>query len=325
MSLILDETKLAIAKAIYSLRHELGKKKLSVVAVAARAGISRQAINKTHEEFLSVIKGEDEIPKAYLDIFIDKQSTGTVSVEKLNALKEQHKQEILSVKADTFTSLMKSDLSLHKAKLLKNEQVNLKKQLLDRLSDNRKLELALGDEKNKVLELQQRVNELELDGSGAVSRMVFSPDMRLALEDYESSQDNKAFIMAQDFAYRQVIKNALDHIKQHSVNAVYLFIHRHNADINDFLPKIPLNSGKHVFLSIPIISRDKRKKYLKELIELDIPVNAIVPITNEARKNWFRNLNKVAYPDIIVKQFDDNFQEPILDEGFETIQFIKSN
>ena len=56
---------------------------------------------------------------------------------------------------------------------------------------------------------------------------------------------------------------------------------------------------------------------------MGVPVNAIVPVTTESRKNWFRNLNKVPYPDIITKQFDSNFQEPIVDEGYGSILFLK--
>ena len=262
MSLVLDETKLAIAKAIHSLRNELGKKKLSVVAVAERVGISRQAINKSHNEFILPIKGEVEIPKTYLDVLIDKNYTGSVNIEEYNELRQRHEKELLAVKTETFTSLMKNDLSIHKAKLLKNEQINMQKQLLDRISDNKKLETTIGDEKSKVLELQQKISELEVNGGSGVSRVVINPDMRVAFEDFKNTSDNRGFLMAQDFSYRQAVKHAIEEVIANHAITIYTFIHRHNADIDKYMKRIPLPSGRHIFLTIPLALRDKRKKVL---------------------------------------------------------------
>ena len=323
MSLVLDETKLAIAKAIYALRSEVGVNKVTVVAVANRVGISRQAINKTHSEFILAIKNKVGIPKAYLDVLVETNLHESVSTKEVEDLKKRHEQELSKFKNDTLTSLMKNDLTLHKAKLLKNEQVNTQKQLSDKINENKQLELALGDAKSKAIELERELIEFKQNGSSKVSQELVSPDIRIAIEDYTKTKELKDFLIAQDFAYRQAVQNTVDNVKRLCANAIYIFVHSHNASLEECIDRFAMNSGAYVFISLPIILRDKRKPFLKDLTKLDIPIHAIVPKTTEARKNWFRNLNKIEYPAPIIKQFDEQFQDPLVSEGFESVLFLK--
>jgi len=323
VSLVLNEKKLAIAKAIYALRSEVGANKVTIVAVADRANISRQAIHKNHSEFILPIKNKTSIPKAYLDVLVETNSHESSSSKEVKDLNKLHEQELSKFKKDTLTSLMKNDLTLHKAKLLKNEQVNTQKQLSDKISANKQLELALGDAKSKVIELERELVEFKQNGSSRVSRKLVSPDIRIAIEDYTETKELKDFLIAQDFAYRQAVQNTVDNVKQFSANAIYIFVHSHNASLEDCIDRFAMSSGTYVFIALPIIMRGKRKPLLKDLTKLGIPIHAIVPKTTESRKNWFRHLNKINYPAPVIKQFDEQFQDPLINEGFESIFFIK--
>ena len=224
MILVLDKRKLAIADAIYALRNEIGINKVTVIAVAEKVGISTQAIYKSHSEFILVINNKVDLPKAYLDALIDKEPSTPLIQEKLDLLRQQHARELDSFKKETLTSLMKNDLTLHKAKLMKNEQVNIQKQLSDRISANKQLEIELGNVKSKVIELERDISEWQLSGDININRVVILPDMRIAIEDYENSGDNKDFLLAQDFSYRQAIKNTVEEAKDRTANAIYIFL-----------------------------------------------------------------------------------------------------
>ena len=323
MNVIIDKTKLSIAKAIYTLRSEVRKNKVTVKAVAKKAKISRQAIYKFHKDLLVVIQENITLPEIYLDLLVEKKPAIFSENIDLKSIEKKHIQEFDSFRKDTLTALMINDITLHKAKLMKSEQVNTQKQLTDRTRDNRQLELKVGDAESKLLALEREMSQLKLDGGINVNRITVYPDMEMAFDDYKNSGDKKDFYLVQDMSYKLAIKKTIDEVNMNSAVSIHIFIHRHNADTNKYIEHLPLVSGCHVFLSLPVVLREKRRGYFKKLFELKISVNAVVPVTNDSSKVWFRNVNGDLYPDVVIKQFDESFQEPMIHEGFNSILYLK--
>lgn len=326
----LNSNRLNIAKAIIELKSLSPNGKVKVIDIAEKAGIARQNIYANHKDLVSVAQGKSEMPAELMQFIqetsnVELDSAGLKIKQQYDELKSSIEEERAEFKKSTFTYLMKNDLALHDAKKNQHQHVKTQSQLSDKIADNKRLEQAYGKAKARIIELEHIVDNLESSAGGKVVREIIEPDLMVAFDTYNRSNDLKDYIATMKFALSQAVNNTIRKAEEISATSVYVFINTHNASLENYVKTHVVAKGSYVYMSLPCYTRKDRKIYIERLLSLDIPIHAIVPETTEQNKIWYRNTYHILkiVPENILAIFDHKFQPPVINEGLDSIIITK--
>lgn len=298
-------------------------KKLNVTSVAKKIGVTRQYIHRVFDDLVPYIRGDEPFTDLIDDVAIGGQSElleqalATIETlkEELSKLSSKHEKELKKAVANTYTTLMNSDIAIHEADEVR---ILMEKQALhfDKLvSDKKALEFELTTIKAKQL-------SKEIEKYVCSDVIVIKSDLKPVFKNLKKTGDIDVFEEEKDVAIERAL-NQVNGLPENKKVRIVIFIERYLCRLESFVSRIEKSAPEHtVILSLPVHSTVELNLYVKKIAGKGILSLWVPTLHNEVLVKAQRNF---YFSDVPTNEFvsADRMSIPKLTDGFsEVTQFV---
>lgn len=275
--------------------------KLTILLVAKRVGISRQAFHKNYLHLKPFITGQRPIDELLLrqdadlpKVILQTQKLVRGLETELAQFKSMEESRFRDFEDNLLTSLMQSDILTHRAKELTAElrKKTLHVELLKRQVTEMELEQALSLDVPRAALLPARSREDLVQ--------VFKPNLSEAITRFSDTGDFDEYTMLKQRALESMQKKILKVLK-HGIIRVVVFQERYLCSFDKFVKRYFANSSSSVLvINLPVYSRVEVREFLRALkganpIEVCVPHCESEAVINAQRGFMFNHVPEFEF------------------------------
>jgi len=331
--MMLSETEERLLASILSLRTEKETKKLKVLDVSVRAGVTRQTIYKIYRHLLPVIKDGKDTEKfqfvskeaaIFQEQVVGAKLSAVMATKELDNLRKSIEKKQQKFREQVLSEYMQGVIQKSGSRTLSQDILSLQKQLNDRNEEINQARMDNVSLETKVFKLEGELNSYKNTGSNSVNKKIYELDLSSAFDTYKDEGDWETWLREKKTLTRYMIKQVVDNVELEI--AIVLVIHQYNADLKLVSDNYYLPAGSYIFISVALPIAVERKRLVSELKrKTGLPVLCVCPFTTNANARWYRQMKDIHVPKHEIQYVDNNWQQPSINEGYKSIFTIEIN